>query len=140
MTDALEACYGNPSSPYRQGREAANRLAAARQAVARLIGASADTLVMTGSATEANNLALLGVAAAAPANRRHLVISAVEHPAVMEPARHLETEGWELSVVPVDAAGRVSVDEVMAAVRPDTTLVSIMLRFTILLKTRRPRW
>ncbi|MGM0701014.1 MAG: cysteine desulfurase family protein [Pseudomonadota bacterium] len=127
MARALEECYGNPSSPYRQGQEAAAQLSTARESVARLIGASVDSLVMTGCATEANNLALLGVAAAAPPNRRHLVVSAVEHPAVMEPARHLETQGWELSVVPVDAAGRVAVDEVMAAMRPDTALVSIML-------------
>ncbi|TFH87993.1 cysteine desulfurase [Billgrantia azerbaijanica] len=127
MSRALAECYGNPSSPYRQGQEAAARLSAARESVARLIGASNGRLVFTGCATEANNLALLGVAAAAPADKRHLVVSAVEHPAVMEPARHLEAQGWKLSVVPVDATGRVSVDDVMAAVRPDTALVSIML-------------
>jgi len=127
MSDALRTCYGNPSSPYRQGREAAERLATARASVARLIGAGDGRLVFTGCATEANNLALLGVAAAAPSAPRHLVITAVEHPAVMEPARYLEAQGWALSVVPVDTSGRVSVDDVMAAIRSDTALVSIML-------------
>jgi len=87
MSRALGEWYGNPSSPYRQGRYAAEQLAAARESVARLIGASDGTRVFTGCATEANHLALLGVAAAAPEEKRHLVISAVENPAVMEPAR-----------------------------------------------------
>lgn len=127
MADALRGCHGNPSSAYPLGRDAAARVGAARASVASLIGAEAANLVFTGCATEANNLALLGVAAAAGSDRRHLVISAVEHPAVMEPARHLEALGWNLTLVPVDATGRVDPGAVADAVRPDTALVSIML-------------
>lgn len=127
MANALRECFGNPSSAYAPGQDAARRLAAARLAVAILIGAHPDEIVFTGCATEANNLALLGVAAACSPARRHLVISAVEHPAVLEPARHLEAQGWQLTIVPVDATGRVSPDDVAAALRDDTALVSIML-------------
>ena len=127
MLDCLRDGYGNPSSAYPLGRQAAGRVATARRSVAQLIGADEDEIVFTGCATEANNLALLGVAAACPAERRHLVISAIEHPAVAEPAAHLHAQGWAVSVVPVDGNGRVAPDAVAAALRPDTALVSIML-------------
>jgi len=127
---AMQACltgvFGNPSSAHDRGRQAAAVIGDARHSVAELIGARSDEIVFTGSATEANNLALLGVARALRAVRRHLVISAIEHPAVMEPALHLQREGWELTIVPVDGHGRVAPAIVAAAVRPDTALVSIM--------------
>jgi cysteine desulfurase len=94
-----------------------------------MIGARADEVVFTGCATEANNLALLGVAQAletAGGARRHVVVSAVEHPAVMAPAQVLRDRGWQLTVLPVDAYGRVSPHDVAAALQPDTALVSIM--------------
>lgn len=127
MLDCLRNGYGNPSSAYSLGRQAADRVAVARRSVAKLIGADADEIVFTGCATEANNLALLGVAAACPADRRHLVVSAIEHPAVAEPARQLQAQGWDVTVVPVDGHGRVEPAAVAAALRPDTALVSIML-------------
>ncbi|EWH02062.1 cysteine desulfurase family protein [Halomonas sp. BC04] len=127
MAVALRESFGNPSSAYTLGQAAAKQVATARHAVASLIGARAENLVFTGCATESNNLALLGVAGACDPGKRHLVISAVEHPAVMTPARYLEAQGWSLSIVPVDEAGRVSVEGVVDAVRPDTALVSIML-------------
>ncbi|MDP3037138.1 MAG: cysteine desulfurase family protein [Rhodocyclaceae bacterium] len=122
----LEEDFGNPSSSHIHGRRAAQAVLQARTEVATLIGAQAEEIVFTGSATEANNLALLGVARALPA-QRHIVISAVEHPAVMQPALHLRELGWDVSVVPVDGAGRVAVAAVAAALRPDTALVSVML-------------
>ncbi|MBE0626096.1 MAG: cysteine desulfurase [Burkholderiales bacterium] len=118
--------YGNPSSSHSYGVKAAEAVRGARESVARLIGAAADEIVFTGSATEANNLALLGVVRALNGAKRHLVVSAVEHPAVIEPALHLRSAGWELSVIPVDACGRVDPAAVAAALRPDTALVSIM--------------
>ena len=127
MAEALRESFGNPSSGYAAGQAAAERLATARRSVASLIGAAADDLVFAGCATEANNLALLGVARASDPNKQHLVISAVEHPAVLEPARYLETQGWKLTIVPVDGTGRVSADAVADALRPDTVLVSVML-------------
>ena len=123
---AMVAGYGNPSSAYQLGREARAMVEDARSAVAELIGASTDEVCFTGCATEANNLALLGVARSQAADKRHLVVSAIEHPAVLEPALHLQREGWALTVVPVDGSGQVSVASVQAALRPDTALVSIM--------------
>lgn len=122
----LETEYGNPSSGHAKGRVAKGAVDAARQAVAQLLRADPGEIVFTGSATEANNLALLGAAAAMPAERRHLIVSAVEHPAVMEPALALQRRGWELSVVRVDRHGVVDVQELEAMLRPDTAIVSVM--------------
>ena len=130
VAQTIHACvmevFGNPSSSHGRGQQAAELIQGARQSVAQLIGAAAHEIVFTGCATEANNLALLGVARALRTTRRHLVISAIEHPAVMEPALHLQREGWALTLVPVDSHGRVSPADVGAALRPDTALVSIM--------------
>jgi cysteine desulfurase len=122
----LDVHFGNPSSSHGYGLSARQAVAEARASVAELIHAKQNEIVFTGSATEANNLALLGVASAAGQSRRHLVVSAIEHPAVMQPALHLRETGWELTVVPVDSYGRVDPRAVAAAVRPDTVLVSIM--------------
>jgi len=126
MLPYLAQHFGNPSSSHSYGGKAAQAVRAARESVAGLLGAAADEVVFTGSATEANNLALLGVARALAGAKRHLLVSAVEHPAVIEPALHLQSEGWNLSVIPVDAYGRVDPADVAAALRPDTALVSIM--------------
>ena len=126
MLDCLRQHFGNPSSAHPFGRVAAQTVATARAQVAALIGAQADEVVFTGCATEANNLALLGVARAMGGSKRHLVISAIEHPAVMGPARQLEEQGWSLTVVPVDADGLVSPHDVAQALRMDTALVSVM--------------
>jgi len=125
MLPFLHAEFGNPSSVHARGERARLAVAAARAEVAALVNAAPDEIVFTGSATEANNLALLGVARAFP-DRRHIVISAVEHPAVMQPALHLRECGWGVSIVPVDATGRVNPAAVAAALRPDTALVSVM--------------
>ncbi|MCZ7566092.1 MAG: cysteine desulfurase [Burkholderiales bacterium] len=123
----LREHFGNPSSAHPYGRRAAAAVDAARAQVAALVGATDDEIVFTGCATEANNLALCGVARAlAPTGKRHLVISAVEHPAVQAPAMHLREAGWAVSIVAVDAAGQVDPAAVAAAVRADTALVSIM--------------
>ena len=126
MLPFLRDQFGNPSSAHPTGRRAALAVAEARERVAALIGAQPQEIVFTGCATEANNLALLGVARAMPPGKRHLVVSAVEHPAVLAPARHLREQGWGLSIVPVDDTGRVSSQAVAAALRDDTALVSVM--------------
>ncbi|MFA6119882.1 MAG: cysteine desulfurase family protein [Sideroxydans sp.] len=122
----LDVYFGNPSSSHVYGLSARQAVVEARALVAALIHAKSDEIVFTGSATEANNLALLGVARALGLTKRHLVISAIEHPAVMQPALYLRETGWDLTVVPVDSYGRVDPHAVAAAVRPDTALVSIM--------------
>lgn len=126
MLPFLRVHFGNPSSTHPFGRIAAQAVDQARNQVAALIGARAHEIVFTGCATEANNLALLGVARALGGAKRHLVVSAIEHPAVMAPAQHLREEGWNLTVVPVDGFGRVSPDDIAQALRPDTALVSVM--------------
>jgi cysteine desulfurase len=126
MLPFLRRHFGNPSSSHVYGRRSAAAVAEARSQVAALIGARPAEIVFTGCATEANNLALLGVARALGGAKRHLVVSAVEHPAVMAPAAWLQEQGWALTVVGVDQFGRVSPDEVGRALRPDTAIVSIM--------------
>jgi cysteine desulfurase len=122
----LQSQFGNPSSSHAYGRRAAHAVSCAREQVATLIGARPQEIVFTGCATEANNLAPLGVARAMGPFRRHLVISAIEHPAVAAPAAALRDQGWAVSVVPVDAHGTVSAAAVEQALRPDTALVSLM--------------
>ncbi len=122
----LRSPGGNPSSDHAAGREAAAAVARARGQVAALLGCDATEIVFTGSGSESNNLALKGVAYAHRDKGRHLVISATEHPAVTAPARFLEREGWELTVVPVGGDGRVRPGDVARALRRDTVLVSIM--------------
>lgn len=122
----LETDFGNPSSSHAYGQQAYAAVMKARDEVATLIGMQADEIIFTGNATEANNLALLGVARALP-NKRHMIVSAVEHPAVMQPALHLRELGWDISVVPVDKTGRVDPQAVVQRLRPDTALVSVML-------------
>lgn len=118
--------FGNPSSSHAYGRRAAQAVLAARRQVADLIAARPLEIVFTGCATEANNLALLGVARALGPTKRHLVVSAIEHPAVMAPAMVLREQGWDVTVLPVDGFGRISLDALAQALRPDTALVSVM--------------
>lgn len=127
MRPWLEAHFGNPSSGHVYGERAAAAVTQARAEVAALVGAAApEEIVFCGCAIEANNLALLGVARALRGTKRHIVVSAVEHPAVLQPALRLQEEGWALTVLPVDGGGRVDVRAVRDALRPDTALVSVM--------------
>lgn len=126
MVPYLRYHFGNPSSGHEYGQRAREAVARAREQVAALLGAQPAEVVFTGSATEANNLAILGVARALAGRGRHLVTSAVEHPAVAAPMAHLGAEGWEVTVLPVDGSGRVAPAALAAALRDDTVLVSVM--------------
>ncbi len=126
MAPWLQAHFGNPSSSHAPGRRAAQAVTRAREQVAGLIGATPQEIIFTGCATEANNLALLGVARAMGEGKRHLVISSIEHPAVTAPAMVLREQGWDVTVVPVDEYGRVLPVAVAKALRPNTALVSVM--------------
>lgn len=122
----LQEAFGNPSSiDHRHGHDAAHAVETAREQVAAAIGARPAEIVFTSGCTEANNLALLG-AARALGDKRHIVTSAIEHPAVLEPLKALEAEGWRVTRLPVDDGGCVCVDDVRRALEPDTGLVSIM--------------
>ncbi len=121
--------YGNPSSIHARGREAAKALRQARATVADILNCTPKEIIFTSCATESNNLALRGIAFAqrARGRGRHLVVSAVEHKAVLVTAKGLRGHyGFDLSIVPVDEYGRVSADDVAAALREDTILVSVM--------------
>jgi selenium donor protein len=126
MRPALASLFGNPSSGHRPGRAARAAVEEARERVAACLGAAPDEVVFTSGGSESDNWAIHGVVAARGGG--HVVVSAVEHPAVLEPARALEAEGRiRLTVVPVDRYGRVDPDEVERALAPDTVLVSVML-------------
>lgn len=126
MLPLMSAQFGNPSSVHRRGDEARDVLAAARAQVAALVGALPEEVVFTASGSEANNLALRGLLAGAPPDRRRLVVSAVEHPSVIETARDLEASGFPLTIVPVDSNGVVDPERLAGLLEPDVALVSIM--------------
>ncbi len=122
----LHEHFGNPSSTHVYGRETRAAVDRARAQVAALLGARATEIVFTGCATEANNLAIRGAAHALRQGGRHVVTSAIEHPSVLQPMRLLQASGWEVTVLPVDAEGRVHVEDLERTLRDDTVLVSIM--------------
>ncbi len=116
---------GNPSSLHASGAAAREAVEKARASVARLVGASPGEILFTAGGTEADNLAVLGLAAA-NTEKRHVVISAVEHPAVRGAAAHLETAGYDVTRVGVDADGLVDPKEFAKTLRPDTALAAVM--------------
>jgi len=120
--------YGNAGSRTHEfGAQAKRAVQAARGQVAALARARADEVIFTSGATEANNLAILGLRAhGLAAGRRHIVTTAIEHKAVLEPVQALAAEGFEATFIRPGSDGRVSADAVLAAVRPDTLLVSVM--------------
>ncbi len=127
MAPFLTEHYGNPSSDHALGRACYEAVEDARGRLAQLLGADDDEIVFTSSGTESNNLALKGVAFRhAPGGGGHFVISAIEHPAIVQPAAFLERLGYDVTVVGCDARGLIDPAEVQAALRPDTALVSIM--------------
>ncbi|HET7745933.1 MAG TPA: cysteine desulfurase family protein, partial [Vicinamibacteria bacterium] len=118
--------FGNPSSRQHVfGEEAHAAVEEARGEVAALVNAAPADIVFTSGATESNNLALRGLLRTA-GRARHLVVTAIEHPAVLEPARTLEREGHSITAVPVGTDGLVRVEDVRAALRDETVLVSVM--------------
>lgn len=124
---ALDVGQANPSSVHQAGHRSRVMLADAREQVARAFGARASEVIFTSGGTEANNLAVIGLALANPRGR-HLVTTAIEHPAVLESCRFLaRVHGFEVTEVGVDRHGRVHPDAVAAALRPDTTLVTVGL-------------
>jgi len=125
MLPYLTEHQGNPSSIHASGRRARQALDEAREEIARHLGAKPREIVFTASGTEADNLAVRGVAWAASAKGRHIVTSAVEHKAILATTAVLERHGFEVTVVGVDRSGRVDPEEVAAAITDRTTLVTI---------------
>ena len=126
MLPYLGARRGNPSSLHAPGAAAREAVEEVREPVAALIGASPGEIYFTGGGTEADNLAVLGLARAAPPEKRHAVVSGVEHAAVRESARRLKSEGFEVSWVGVDADGLVDPAEFADALRPETALAAVV--------------
>ena len=118
--------FGNPSSVHTRGEAARDAVESARIEVARLMAAQPEEIVFTASGSEANNLALKGIAASTDGTRRRIVVSAIEHPSVLATARHLEARGHALTVVPVQANGRLDPDELGETLGDDVALVSVM--------------
>ncbi len=127
MLPYLRTAYGNPSSDHALGRRARHAVDEARAAVAALIGATPEEVVFTSGGTESNNLAIRGVAAKAPARRRRIVTSTVEHPATAAPLALLEGSVWTLTRVPVVAPGSLDLDAALATLGDDVALVTVML-------------
>jgi cysteine desulfurase len=126
MLPYLQGVWGNPSSIYHEGREARKHLDAARRSVAEVLGARPNDIVFTSGGSESDNTAIRGVAYASQQRGRHIITSAIEHHAVLHTVEQLEREGFEATYLPVDAEGFVSPDDLARALRPDTTVVSIM--------------
>lgn len=135
MLPYFDLKFGNAASiNHRYGWDAADAVETSRAQIARLVNASPDEILFTSGGTESNNLALKGVVRPAPRNGRpdgqpgnHLVVSAAEHRSVLDPAKRLERQGCELTVVEADARGRIDPQLVESALRPETVLVSVML-------------
>jgi cysteine desulfurase len=120
----LEGQFGNPSCDYALGLAARDAVQQAREDVAALLGCAPQEIVFTSGATEANNTVIKGVAQ--HHGRGHIITCATEHPAVLAPCRFLQSQGFTITILPVDGAGRLDPGEVRRALTPDTILISVM--------------
>lgn len=125
-TKALKEYYGNPSSLHRLGAEADKVLTAARQMAANLLQISPEEVIFTSGGTEGNNLAISGVAFQYSRRGKHLITTQIEHSSVLNTFHFLENQGFEVTYLPVDANGMISLDDLKKSIRSDTILVSIM--------------
>jgi len=126
MEEALEFTYGNPSTLYAIGKEAKARLEEAREKIAGLIEARPEEIFFTSGGTEANNLALFGICKAKRREGNHVITSKIEHDSVLNSAKALEREGFDITYLSVDPYGMIDPDDLNKAIRPNTILISIM--------------
>ena len=126
MIPYMTTYFGNPSSIHSFGRESRRALDEAREAIAKTIGAKANEIIFTSGGTEADNLAIIGVAMANREKGRHIITTCVEHHAVLNTCKYLQKQGFDVTYLPVDEHGIISVEQVKSALRDDTVLVSIM--------------
>lgn len=125
MKPFLTEYYGNPSSMHTFGGRVGKALTKAREQAAALLGAEPTEIIFTSCGTESDNTAIRGVLEANP-DKRHVITTRVEHPAVLNLCQHLKKKGYELSFLGVDALGRLDLDELRASLRPETAVVSVM--------------
>ncbi len=126
LVPALLEVYGNASSIHQDGQAARQRLENARREVAALLACDPKEVVFVSGGTEADNLAILGTVRPHPGTKKHVVTTAIEHPAVLNPCRQLEIEGVEVTYVRVGSEGIVDPHEIRQALRPETVLISVM--------------
>ena len=126
MTQSLTENYGNASSTHKLGKKNRVLIDYARETMANSIGADPLEIVITSGGTESDNMALIKTAEYYADKGKHIISTNIEHPAVLKPLKYLETKGFEVTYLPVDAKGRITLEQVQEAIRPDTILVSIM--------------
>ncbi|MBN2595571.1 MAG: cysteine desulfurase [Marinifilaceae bacterium] len=126
MIPYLKGFFGNPSSSHFYGRQCKEAVDKARKQVASLLNCDSDELIFTSGGSESNNYALKGYVFANQDKGRHIITSSIEHPAVTEVCKFLETQGFEVTYLPVDGTGRVQLSDVKNAIRPETILISVM--------------
>ena len=127
MVDALETGWGNPSALYRFGMDAARRLRVAREQVAKALGAEPDRVFFTSGGTEADNWAVGSSMERMGKRGKHVITTAVEHHAVLNPVKRLEERGFAVTYLEPDASGRIGLEDFKQALRPDTVFVSVMM-------------
>ncbi|MBR3761700.1 MAG: cysteine desulfurase, partial [Lachnospiraceae bacterium] len=126
MTKVMCEDYGNPSSMHRKGVEAESYIRYAKETLAKLLKVSEKEVIFTSGGTESDNMALIGCAMANMRRGRHLITTKIEHPAVLQTMSYLESQGFQVTYLPVDKSGRVRLEDLQRAIRPDTILVSMM--------------
>ncbi len=118
--------FGNPSSLYSIGREGKEAIETAREQLAKALGASPEEIYFTSGGTESDNWAIKGTAFARRKKGKHIITTPIEHHAVLYPCKYLETQGFDVTYLPVDSYGLIDPAEVEAAIRDDTILISVM--------------
>ena len=126
MTKALNENYGNASSIHQLGKKNRVLIDYARQTMAESIGAKASEIVITSGGTESDNTAIIKTAEFFESQGKHIITTNIEHPAVLNPMNYLESKGFEVTYLPVDNKGKISLEQIKKAIRPDTILISMM--------------
>ena len=126
MTEIMCKDYGNPSSMHRKGVEAEQYIRYAKETLAKILKVSEKEIIFTSGGTESDNLALIGCAMANARRGRHLITTRIEHPAILQTCAYLESQGFQITYLPVNKQGQVQLEELRKAMTPETILVSIM--------------
>lgn len=126
MTEVMANTFGNPSSVHSYGRQAAGKLEIAREVIGKSLGVKYHEIIFNSGGTEGDNTVIMETALGREKEGRHLITTQIEHPAVLNTMKYLETQGFEVTYLPVDRKGNISMADFEASLRPDTTLVSIM--------------
>jgi cysteine desulfurase len=126
ISSCLKNNYGNPSSLHKEGRISKNIIEKSREKIASILGTEKNEIIFTSGGTESDNLAIFGIARANKEKGKHIIVSNIEHKAVLDSCRKLEKEGFEVTYLDVDKNGIVSLEQLKKSIRPDTILISIM--------------